>query len=91
MKKLLILIPFLFACRETNIFEAADVVTLEDPPTPLCEPTIEGRMTLVEENEQGPPTITHGYLVDTDCDPSTPAVFVPEEDFPGKGKPFQDN
>ncbi len=80
MKNLLLLIPLLFtvSCRETNMFEIG-VVTPEDPVKPLCDPIVVGRTVIVIHNDEGPPTVVHGFLVDDDCDESTPPIFVEDE------------
>lgn len=60
-----------------------------DPPVPPCEGEIVGRMMVIEDHLHEPPTITHGVLLDDDCDELTPPIFVPDEDFPGQGVPYR--
>ena len=72
MKKLLLLIPLLALGSCTDKKYYTTVIAPEDP----CEPTVVGRTVLVIDNDEGPPTVIHGFLVDDDCDESTPPIFV---------------
>ena len=88
MKKLITLFALL-ACASCTHTDFVSSMTPVDPPAPACNGEVVGRMMIMDKSTS-PPTIIHGVLFDDDCDPETPAIFVPDEDFPGQGKPFQD-